>query len=161
MDLRKRNAAELEIDSSLTKNIADKMNKGMTLLGVFVGGVNGWTQVYYFYNSDKDNILDGQANDENGEANYDITLLLVVEEQFDLRKEGRGVICPKVKKYSIFEMELNNHDATTGYPEKLLEEHQAELLIEKIFYKGQIYQNLEELKNNIKKGENNVNQRRN
>lgn len=151
MDLRKRNVAELEIASVLTKNIADKINKGMTLLGTFVGGINGWTQVYYFYNSDKDSILDDQANDENGEASYDVTLLLVVEDQFDLREEGRGVVCPKVKKYSIFELELNNHDATTGYPEKLLEEHQAELLIENFFYKGQIYQSLEELKNNIVK----------
>ena len=157
MDLRKRNIAELEIASVLTKNIADKIDKGMTLLGTFVGGINGWTQVYYFYNSDKDSILDGQTNDENGEASYDVTLLLVVEEQFDLRKEGRGVVCPKVKKYSIFEMGLNNHDATTGYPEKLLEEYQADLLTEKIFYKGQIYQNLEELKNNIEKGDSNVN----
>lgn len=131
MDLRKRNVAELEIASVLTKNIADKIDKGMTLLGTFVGGINGWTQVYYFYNSDKDSILDGQTNDENGEASYDVTLLLVVEEQFDLRKEGRGVVCPKVKKYSIFEMGLNNHDATTGYPEKLLEEYQADLLTEK------------------------------
>lgn len=80
----------------------------------------------------------------------------MVEEQFDLRKEGRGVVCPKVKKYSIFEMGLNNYDATTGYPEKLLEEYQADLLTEKIFYKGQIYQNLEELKNNIEKGDSNV-----
>lgn len=53
-------------------------------------------------------------------------------------------------------MGLNNHDATTGYPEKLLEEYQADLLTEKIFYKGQIYQNLEELKNNIEKGDSNV-----
>ena len=98
MDLRKRNVAELEIASVLTKNIADKIDKGMTLLGTFVGGINGWTQVYYFYNSDKDSILDSQANDENGEASYDVTLLLVVEEQFDLREEGRGVVCPKVKK---------------------------------------------------------------
>lgn len=75
----------------------------------------------------------------------------MVEDQFDLREEGRGVVCPKVKKYSIFELELNNHDATTSYPEKLLEGHQTELLIEKFFYKGQIYQNLEELKNNIRK----------
>lgn len=40
MDLRKRNVAELEIASVLTKNIADKINKGMTLLGTFVGGIN-------------------------------------------------------------------------------------------------------------------------
>lgn len=38
MDLRKRNVAELEIASVLTKNIADKIDKGMTLLGTFVGG---------------------------------------------------------------------------------------------------------------------------
>jgi len=36
MDLRKRNVAELEIASVLTKNIADKINKGMTLLGTFI-----------------------------------------------------------------------------------------------------------------------------
>lgn len=36
MDLRKRNVAELEIASVLTKNIADKIDKGMTLLGTFV-----------------------------------------------------------------------------------------------------------------------------
>lgn len=58
---------------------------------------------YYFYNSDKDSVLDAQTNDENGEASYDVILLLVVEDQFDLREERRGVVCPKVKRYSIFE----------------------------------------------------------
>ena len=45
MDLRKRNVAELEIASVLTKNIADKIDKGMTLLGTFVGGINKKSRV--------------------------------------------------------------------------------------------------------------------
>lgn len=124
MDLRKRNVAELEIASVLTKNIADKIDKGMTLLGTFVGGVNAGLKF--------------------------ITFTIPTKIVTYVKKE-EVLFVQKWKKYSIFELELNNHDATTGYPEKLLEEHQAELLIENFFYKGQIYQSLEELKNNIVK----------
>lgn len=53
-------------------------------------------------------------------------------------------------------MGLNNHDATTGYPEKIIGRISSRLINRKIFYKGQIYQNLEELKNNIEKGDSNV-----
>ena len=100
MDLRKRNLAELTMAEELTKKVSEKINNGMTLIGTLVGGVNNWTQVYYFYNSDKKSVLD--SRDENGEMNYNVDFLILVEEQFDIRTESRGIIVPKVKKYSLF-----------------------------------------------------------
>jgi hypothetical protein len=78
MDLRKRNLAELTMAEELTRKISEKINNGMTLLGTLVGGVNDWTQVYYFYNSDKKAVLD--SKDENGEMSYDVDCLILIEE---------------------------------------------------------------------------------
>ena len=139
MDLRKRNLAELTMAEELTKKVSEKINNGMTLIGTLVGGVNNWTQVYYFYNSDKKSVLD--SRDENGEMNYNVDFLILVEEQFDIRME----IVPKVKKYSLFEGVLNNHDVTTGYPGELLKSDNVDKVKELYFSNDKIYLSVEEL----------------
>lgn len=143
MDLRKRNLAELTMAEELTEKIYEKINNGMKLLGAFVGGVNNWIQVYYFYNSDKKAVLDSQ--DENGEMSYNVDCLILAEEQFNIRTESRGILVPKVKKYSLFEGMLSNHDATTGYPEELLKSERIAKVKELYFCDDKIYLSTEEL----------------
>lgn len=143
MDLRKRNLAELTMAEELSKKVSEKINNGMTLIGTLVGGVNNWTQVYYFYNSDKKSVLD--SRDENGEMNYNVDFLVLVEEQFDIRTESRGIIVPKVKKYSLFEGMLNNHNVTTGYPGELLKSDNVAKVKELYFSNDKIYLSIEEL----------------
>lgn len=143
MDLRKRNLAELTMAEELTRKISEKINNGMTLLGTLVGGVNDWTQVYYFYNSDKKAVLDSQ--DENGEMSYDVDCLILLEEQFNIRTKSHGILIPKIKKYSLFEGTLNNHDATTGYPEELLKDDNITKVKELYFSDDKIYLSAEEL----------------
>lgn len=143
MDLRKRNLAELTMAEELTEKISEKINNGMTLLGTLIGGVNDWTQVYYFYNSDKKAALDSQ--DENGEMSYDVDCLILVEDQFNIKTENRGILVPNIKKYSLFEGTLNNHDATTGYPEELLKNDSIAKIKELYFSDNKIYLSAEEL----------------
>ena len=143
MDLRKRNLVELTMAEELTEKISEKINNGMTLLGTLVGGVNDWTQVYYFYNSDKKAALDSQ--DENGEMSYNVDCLILVKEQFNIRTENRGILVPNIKKYSLFEGTLNNHDATTGYPEELLRSDNVAKIKELYFSDDKIYLSAEEL----------------
>lgn len=143
MDLRKRNLAELTMAEELTEKISEKINNGMTLLGTFIGGVNNWIQVYYFYNSDKKAVLDNR--DENGEMSYDVDCLILVEEQFNIRTKSHGILIPKIKKYSLFEGTLNNYDATTGYPEGLLRNDSVAQVKELYFSDDKIYLSAEEL----------------
>lgn len=143
MDLRKRNLAELTMAEELTEKIYEKINNGMKLLGAFVGGVNNWIQVYYFYNSDKKAVLDSQ--DENGETSYDVDCLILAEEQFDIRTKNHGILIPKIKKYTLFEGTLNNYDATTGYPEELLKDDNIAKVKELYFSDDEIYLSAEEL----------------
>lgn len=144
MDLRKRNLEELTMAEELTQKVSEKINNGMTLLGTLVGGVNGWTQVYYFYNSDKKSVLSSQ--DENGEMFYDVEFLIFTEEQFHIRSEDKGIIIRGVKKYSLFEGVLNNHDVTTGYPEHLLEYDTVNKIKELYYSNNKIYPSIEKLK---------------
>ena len=130
MDLRKRNLAELTMAEELTKKVSEKINNGMTLLGTLVGGVNNWTQV---------------SRDENDEMNYNVDFLILVEEQFDIRTESRGIIVPKVKKYSLFEGVLNNHNVTTGYPGELLRSDNVVKVKELYFSNDKIYLSVKEL----------------
>lgn len=143
MDLRQRNLAELTIAEELTEKISEKINNGMTLLGTLVGGVNDWTQVYYFYNSDKKAVLD--SKDENGELSYDVDCLILVKEQFNIRTKNCGILVPNIKKYSLFEGTLNNYDATTGYPEGLLRNDSVAQVKELYFSDDKIYLSVEEL----------------
>lgn len=144
MDLRKRNLAELTMAEELTQKVSEKINNGMTLLGALIGGVNNSTQVYYFYNSDKKSVLSSQ--DENGEMLYDVEFLIFTEEQFHISSEDKGIIIPGVKKYSLFEGVLNNHDVTTGYPNSLLEYDTVNKIKELYYSNNKIYPSIEELK---------------
>jgi hypothetical protein len=144
LETNRTNANNFIISQAVSEAVAYTLGiEGLTLLRTDVGGLNGYTQVYYFSN----NILSQLPVKSSDKTLFDVKLIFLRREDLNIEEtwNGEPLYLYGTEHYVLSQTYVDNQVAATSFFDTLYKSVEHEVLAEFYIYDNVLYLSYEAL----------------